>query len=499
MTKRTQFRAPSAALLLSILTAVGCSGSGSSPGVASVPSAGGAGEQGGGPSTDYAGAPASGSPSAGQSGAPSAGRGGGPAIANSSIVQAPPSAVPAAALSAAVAANNAFAVDLYAHVLLQAGTNVLTSPITASLALTMAYAGANGATKSEMATALHLDPAAGDAAFSGQNALSQALNGRAAAAFARAKQRANPNAPPADADYQLEVMNSVWGEQTYTWEQPFLDTLAANYGTGVYQQDFLHNFEKARLTINDWVDSHTGDKIKDLLPAGSLDATTRMVLVNAIHLKLPWYKAFETQRTELGDFVRGDSTTISATFMNQTSTFGYVDDGQAQVVSLPLSNRELSIVIALPHSDVTLAQYEAKLSASSAPFVVPSASQLVSLSLPKTTFTSDTFSLKEALKQMGMNLAFGKADFSGLCAHPPELLYVSDVVQKATIAMAEPGVEAAAATAVTISAAGSSAGPEPTSVSMNVNRPYLVALIDNPTGAVLMLGHIQDPSVAGSP
>jgi serine protease inhibitor len=282
-------------------------------------------------------------------------------IAKSSIVQAPPSAVPASALSAAVAANNAFAVDLYAHVLQEPATNVLTSPISASLALTMTYAGANGATKAEMASALHLDPSAGDQVFAGQNALSQALNGRAAAALANAKQGVSPDALPPDSDYQLQVVNSVWGEKTYGWEQPFLDILAANYGTGVYQQDFIHSYDSARLTINDWVDTHTNDKIKDLLPGGSLDANTRMVLVNAIHLKLPWDSAFEVQQTLPGHFTRSDSSKVSISFMNQTRNFAYVDDGQAQVVSLPLSNRELSIVIALPHADVTLAQYEATL------------------------------------------------------------------------------------------------------------------------------------------
>ena len=464
MTKRSLFRASSAALLLSGLSAFGCSGSGS----------------GSGPTTEQS---------------------SDVTIAKSSIVQAPPSAVPAAVLNAAVAANNAFAVDLYAHVLQQPGTNVLTSPISASLALTMTYAGANGATKSEMATALHLDPAAGDAAFAGQNALSQALNARAAAALAGAKQGVIPDAQPPDADYQLQVVNSVWGEKTYTWEQPFLDTLAENYGTGVYQQDFVHGYEAARLTINDWVDTHTNDKIENFLPKGSLDASTRIVLVNAIHLKLPWDSAFEPQQTLPGDFVRGDSSKVSTSFMNQTSTFAYVDDGQAQVVSLPLSNRQLSVVIALPHEDVTLAQYETTLTASSAVLAPPSATQRVSLSLPKTTFTSGSFSLSDALKQMGMKLAFDKqlADLSGLCSHPPDgdNLYVGDVIQKAMISMEEKGVEAAAATAVI--GVGAAFVSEPTPVAMNVNRPYLVSLIDNPTGAVLMRGHIQDPSDAGSP
>jgi serine protease inhibitor len=75
---------------------------------------------------------------------------------------------------------------------------------------------------------------------------------------------------------------------------------------------------------------------------------------------------------------------------------------------------------------------------------------------------------------------------------------VSDVLQKTTVSMQETGVEAAAAAAVIVSAGLAITTPPP-SVTMNVNRPYLVAIVDLPTGAILFLGHIVDPSDAGSP
>ncbi len=427
-------------------------------------------------------------------------------VAQSSVVRVPASSVPDAALTGAVTANNAFAMDLYARVLAKhANGNLLTSPISATLALTMTYAGAKGDTATEMASALHFDPAAGNTIFAGQNALSQALNGRAAAALTEANAIAQNNGgqgtAPAASDYQLDVVNSVWGEKSYTWQQPFLDTLAANYGTGVYQQDFEHAYEAARLNINDWVDAHTNDKIKDLLPANALDASTRMVLVNAIHLKLPWADAFQPEATAAADFTRGDASTVSTPFMHRTADLSYLDDAQAQRVWLPLAGSDESVVIVLPHQGVSLSTYEATLSPGA--FSTPKSGALVALSLPKSSFTSDTFSLAEALQDMGMKKAFDAdaADFTGLCAHTADnaKLSISDVLQKTMISMQESGVEAAAATAVIV-LAGSVAnpGPPPVPVPMLVNRPYLVAIVDNPTGAVLMLGHIQDPSAAGS-
>ncbi|HEY0468719.1 MAG TPA: serpin family protein [Polyangiaceae bacterium] len=427
-------------------------------------------------------------------------------IAQSSVARVAASEVSAAELNAAVAASNAFAVDLYAQVLKdKQGKNVLTSPISASLALTMTYAGAKGPTQAEMAAALHFDPQAGDAVFAGQNALSQALNARGESALANARQSAaqGQQAAPAESDYQLQVVNSVWGEQTYTWETPFLATLAANYGTGVYQQNFRSAYEPARALINSWVSEHTNDKINDLLPQGSLDDLTRMVLVNAIHLKLPWQANFLAQATSAATFTRADASTISADFMHRQADLAYVDDGQAQVVALPLANRELQVVIALPHADVTLSNYEASLSATSAALRIPPSTAQVALALPKATFTSPSVSLADALKALGMTQAFDEnsANFSGLCANPPDgsQLHLSDVLQKSMIAMQENGVEAAAATAVVVAGTTSIVVEPPHPVEMNVNRPYLVAIVDAPTGAVLMLGQIQDPTDAGAP
>jgi serpin B len=304
-------------------------------------------------------------------------------------------------------------------------------------------------------------------------------------------------------DYDLHIINSVWGEKTYTWQQPFLATLAQSYGTGVYQEDFVNAFEPARLAINNWVSDQTKDKINDLLPMGSLDADTRMVLVNALHLKFPWASPFVPEATVSGTFTRGDGSTVSASFMNETTTFPYVDDGQAQIVALPLSSGDLSLVVALPHTGVDLATYEASLGANSAALSGPATSALVALSLPKATFTSQSFSLASALKAMGMTNAFDKslADFSGLCAAPPDgrQLFVSDVLQKTMISMQETGVEAAAATAVIVGSTSIAEPPPPPPVPVVVNRPYLVALVDGPTGAILMLGHVADPTDVGSP
>jgi serpin B len=218
-----------------------------------------------------------------------------------------------------------------------------------------------------------------------------------------------------------------------------------------------------------------------------------MVLVNAIHLKLPWANPFDPSSTQAGSFTRADGTVVSPSFMNKTLTTPYADDGYAQIVGLPLSGGDLSVVIALPHEGTTLQAYESALSTGSAALAQPGSTSDITLSIPKVTFTSPTFSLRPALEAMGMQVAFTpSADFTGM--YPGGGLYVSDVLQETTIAMQETGVEAAAATAVLI---GTFLAETPTA-SVIVNRPYLVAIVDVPTGAILFLGQIEDPTAGGT-
>jgi serpin B len=334
-------------------------------------------------------------------------------------VRVPASAISPDVLAAAVTANNAFSLDVYSRLLENAGSNnVVAAPLSASLALTMAYAGAGGQTAAQMATALHFDPDAGSI-FDGQNAMIQALDSRQATALAAAQQ--SGAGCPSPSDYELQIVNSIWGQQTYTWTPSFLTVLAQSYGTGVILQDFINEADTGLQSINAWVSFETDGAINDLLPVGSINWHTRMVLVNAIHLKLPWATSFDPTDTAQAPFTRGDGTSVTTSFMNLMSTFPYTDDGQAQIVDLPLSGSQVSILIALPHLGVDLATYEAGLTTSSAAVVPPSVPEVVDLSLPKINITSAPFSLSGALTAMGMVDAFDAtlADFTGMCANRP--------------------------------------------------------------------------------
>jgi serpin B len=84
-----------------------------------------------------------------------------------------------------------------------------------------------------------------------------------------------------------------------------------------------------------------------------------------------------------------------------------------------------------------------------------------------------------------------KADLNGIL--PPgattERVFISDALHKTYLSVDEQGTEAAAATAVIMGITSVPANP----FTMVVNRPFLLAIADKPTGLVLFLGSISNP------
>jgi serpin B len=221
-----------------------------------------------------------------------------------------------------------------------AAGNFAFSPFSISLAMSMPYAGAKGATADEMAKTLHWSMPQ-DRVAKAFDWTTLELSKRADEGLASAQQKAAGNgdaaqAPSADS-FRLHVVNAVWGDQRVSFESPFLDTMAVNYGAGVTLADFVKNFEAERLAINGWVSDETQTRIQNLLPAGALDETTRIVLVNALHLKMPWAEPL-TAESAPSSFARADGSKVDATFVGAIRQLSYFEDANVQAVSV-LSRR----------------------------------------------------------------------------------------------------------------------------------------------------------------
>jgi serine protease inhibitor len=384
------------------------------------------------------------------------------------------SADPADALKAG-AAIDAFGLDLY-RAIAAGQTNLVFSPASITLALAMARAGARGQTAAEMDAVMH--GVASDDHAGWLNALDQALAARSGTFR---------DESGADLPVTLRIANAPFAQEGMPLEQAYLAALAARFGGGLRLVDYETQTERARSLINGWVDTQTEHRIPELLAPGVLTPATRLTLVDAIYLKAPWQTAFSVDATTPGTFTRAGGSTVQVPFMAATESLRYATGDGWRAVEIPYIGGSLAMTVIVPDN---LADFERTLSAASFSAITSAlADAQVALALPK--FGIETKAeLAPLLAALGMPSAFDdRADFSGITT--AEQLLISNVIHQANIDVDEKGTEAAAATAVVMRATAIPAEP----VTFRADRPFLFALRDVPTGTVLFLGRVGDPSI----
>jgi serpin B len=404
--------------------------------------------------------------------------------------QSSPAASSASTL--ATPAINAIGVDLL-RATSHADQNALLSPYSIESALAMTYTGADGKTRDEMARVLHLNgdtaPIAG--AFAALQAQLDAIVQNSAREAEQLKQFGHTNDV-----IVLDVANRLFGEKDYEFRPAFLDLLKTTFNAPFQPMDFVHDSTGAAKTINDWVAGQTKNRIQDVVPAGALNGATRLVLVNALYLKMPWQNSFSEQATKSLPFhVRGGDPADVPT-MNIQKTFGYAKTNGVTVVSVPYKGNDLQFLIILPDDTNGLTAVESGLTPEKLSAWADLSAQNVKLFLPKFKMQPPTLALKDALEKLGMTTAFdqphGSANFDRMAPRKPnDYLYISDVLHKTFISVDEKGTEAAAATAVIMATRAMMRPMEP--VEVRVDHPFLFAIQHRASGACLFLGHVADP------
>lgn len=375
--------------------------------------------------------------------------------------------------------QRAFSLNLYRELASAAGNdNLFASPYGIWLALAMAYAGAEGETEAEMASALRFGLAEPD--------LHAALNAADLELQKRPEELPYSLGARKGEGMKLEITNALFAQAGLAAEKPFLDTLARHHDAGLYTIDFGEP-EPARKAINEWIAERTKGRIEALLPRDSLFQAA-FVLVNALFFKATWLEPFEKSATADGVF-HGANGDVTAAMMHGQAT-RYADEDGYQAVELPYVSPAVRMLIVLPDADRFEEVQAALDGAALGGLQQRLADYDVHLQLPKFTFSSQ-FGLNPVLRALGMNKAFdADADFSGLT--PADGLAIGLVQHQAFVAVDEEGTEATAATAVVF--AGSSAPPPLPEVDVAIDRPFIFAIYDEPTGLVLFLGRVMDAS-----
>jgi serine protease inhibitor len=367
-----------------------------------------------------------------------------------------------------VAANTRFGFKLLSQILEQNGepANLMVSPTSVAIALTMTYNGASGTTQQAMAEALELEGMSLEEINQANAALELALEN-------------------ADPEVQLAIANSLWGREGVSFNPDFLQRNRDFYSAEVASLDFTN--PSAIATINGWVSRNTQEKIPEIIREINPDAA--LFLINATYFKGNWTTPFNAEQTSDRPFTLLDGSQKQHPTMSQGGRYDYLENDQFQAVSLPYGeSRRLSMYVFLPRESSDLSAFQQNLTAENwETWMSQFGRREGAISLPRFKLEYET-QLNDVLEALGMAVAFtDQANFSGMSDTP---LSISQVKHKTFIEVNEEGTEAAAVTSVEMQTLSA---PAVSPFRMTVDRPFFYAIRDNQTGTILFMGTVVEP------
>jgi serpin B len=380
------------------------------------------------------------------------------------IIQVPIDSKPIAlrvGLEKRVAQDNEFAFDLLKKTIADSKeTNVFISPLSVSIALGMAWNGANGQTKTEMETALK-------------------MSGMTVADINDYYKIMHTQLPTIDPTTQLNIANSLWYRTGFPVKSNFLKVNTDYFNAYVKELDFSKAW--AVDTINNWCLLKTNKMIPKVLT--SIPEETVMYLVNAVYFKGIWRKKFDKANTKETNFTNELGNQVKVNMMYQKDTFSYKSDAYAQYLDMPYGNKAFSMTVILPNDGKTTNEVLNYLTLEKWNSIIDyMPTDEVELYFPRFNNKND-FSLIVPLQKMGMNLAFSDgADFTNIA---DANLLISSVKHLTNIEVTEEGTEAAAVTIIGVGVTSMPINP-PTPI-FKVNKPFIFVIREKSTGVILFI------------
>ncbi|MCK4719137.1 serpin family protein [bacterium] len=376
-----------------------------------------------------------------------------------------------------VAGNTAFALDLYQW-LIQDNDNLVFSPYSISMALTMAYAGACDFTASEMEGVLHytLD----------EDTLHEAFN-----SLDLSLMSLGHDIGESDGRFELNIANAMWVNEKVTTKQDFLDILMTNYGLGVGTMD-VSNPQECADKVNGWIMEMTEDLIEDVVDPGDIDGYTLAFLVNAIYFFSNWDVKFDEADTQDEPFQLLDGTSVTVPLMHKTDDLYYSQGDGWQACGIPYIVDSVKMIILLPDTE-NFEEFEESLDIAKLTEIIDSMHQIeLNLALPRFELRTNV-QLGRTLSEMGMPSAFSVGfDAFPDIFEPFEIgmgnTRIKKVIHDAFISVDESGTEAAAATVIQFTTDSA-----PMMVYFRADHPFIYLIHDESTNTILFMGRVLDP------
>lgn len=373
-----------------------------------------------------------------------------------------------------VGGHEAFALELLAKANVARDENVIVSPFSAGMALSMLAEGAEGGTREEIMAALRDIPFSEGTAYGVQAGNPSDME----------KALSDAKAYAGEAGMELNSANSVWASDGFKVKEGFRSALASKYSAEYFGRDFSspHTVDE----INSWCSGKTNGKIPSIIE--EISPEQKLFLINALYFKAAWSHPFPSHVTAK-DVFHGMKEDRSIDFMHITEEFGYYGDDALQAVVLPYSGGSLGMVVVLPAKGADINAFISSLDYRMLREGMSSMDygKKVELTLPKFKVESDMV-LNSTLKAMGVDRVFdARAELGGITDAG---VAVDQVRQKCYVSVDEKGSEAAAVTSIGVRLTAMPFPQEP--VVMNVDRPFLFAIMNLETNEILFEGKIAN-------
>lgn len=368
---------------------------------------------------------------------------------------------------AIVHANNQLGLDLMQTIEADEQNNRFISPLSLFSALSMAYMGAEGETKEEMARMMHIESLEDDLVQKGHASLYHVL-------------------ATMPEDMTLHNANALWIDEAFTPKEDYKDMLDAYYNATMESDDFSKEATVDRMNV--WIEDQTNELIQDMIES-PINESVMLILLNTLYFQGDWMYPFDEEQTKDGTFST-DERSIQVPMMQLTEDLQYMQGDDYEAVVLPYEDGEIEMNVFLPKEDVSLDELLGILAKKDwKEWKNGISKQPGTIELPSFEMEYESM-LNSPLQQLGMEKAFSDQAEFPLMVQETDALSIDMIKQKSVIIVDEKGTEAASATSVEMEETSASL-EEP--FHMEVNRPFLFTITESTTGTVLFSGAVNDP------
>ncbi|XP_042495401.1 serpin-ZX-like [Macadamia integrifolia] len=298
---------------------------------------------------------------------------------------------------------------------------------------------------------------------------------------------------------RLSFASGVWIDKSLPLKPSFKEIVDNAYRAASMEADFQTKAVEVVNEVNSWAEKETSGLIKEVLPTGSVDSSSRLIFANAFYFKGAWNNKFDASKTKESDFYLMDGNLVNVPFMTSNKKQFVSAHGGFKVLRLPYKQgqdkRRFSMCFFLPDARDGLPALVEKVGSEPGfldRYLPSEAVEVGDFRIPKFKI-SFGFEASKFLKSLGLVLPFsGEGGLTEMVDSPQgQSLYVSSIFHKSFVEVNEEGTEAAAASGAVIALRSI---PLPMDeIDFVADHPFIYLIREDMTGVVLFIGHVLNP------